>query len=482
MKSFLQKKDFFSYAMVFLALGLLLLGIKLLVIAHYGNATPFWDQWDAEAANLYRPFLEGGLTLGGLFEPHNEHRIFTTRLLVLLLLKINGIWNPLLEMVVNGVLHMIAILTIVGMLLHQLGRKTLGPLLFFSLVLFSFPYGWENTLSGFQAQFYFVLLFSVLTLFFLIEKKCFTPLWFLGALSGILAFFSLASGVFVVAAVATVFGVQYTLNIDRSWKKAIVTLVFIFFVMIGIHLILATAVHDTSKAHSIKQAVNAFIKLMSWPLAGNFFWFLVRNAPSLIFCGTLFLVRPPMYDRRWFLLGMMIWTFMQAASIAYGRAEECLASRYLDLFAFSILMNFACLLDEEFSKNVFQKGIKIIWTAIVIIALAWYCWKNLPQQLAEKKRTEIAQTLNVQNYQRSGDINDLKNKPFQDIPYPDPNRLAMILSLPTIQQILPTNIQKPESGTDLHVGRCDALVESILAHASLLIVLGVVIALIVLIC
>ena len=468
--------------MAFLALGLLLFGSKLLVIAHYGSATPYWDQWDMEAANLYRPFLEGTWMLGQLVAPHNEHRVVTTRLLALLLLKINGLWNPLLEMIVNALVHVVTILAVAGLLLHSLGKRAAGPLLFFTLVLFSLPYGWDNTLTACNAHFYCVLLFSVLTLFLLIEKKPYTPLRSLGLLCGVLAFFSLASGIFAFAAAAAVFGIQYFLSVDRSWKKAIVTLVLILLVLLGIVFTPQIAGHAALKAHSIKQFLAAFINLMSWPLPGNFFWFLFRNAPSLFFCGALFFVRPQVNDRRWFLLGVIIWTSVQGASIAYGRVDGYLASRYLDLFAFSVLINFACLLDQDSVNNLFQRNIKVVWTVVMILALGWYSWKNVPQQLAEKKRTTIAQTLNVQNYQRSGDINDLKNKPFQEIPYPDPTRLAMLLSSPTIQKILPTNIQKPANGTSVSVGRLDGVVDWVLSHALLFIVLGVVIALMALIC
>src|SRR6266576_6839573 len=55
--------------------SLLLFGIKLWLINFYGNATPVWDQWDAEAKNLYKPFLDGTLSWHQLFAAHNEHRV-----------------------------------------------------------------------------------------------------------------------------------------------------------------------------------------------------------------------------------------------------------------------------------------------------------------------------------------------------------------------------------------------------------------------
>lgn len=58
-------------------------------ITQYGNATPYWDQWNAEAELLYKPYLEGNLSWSSLLAPHNEHRIFTTRILALGLLELN---------------------------------------------------------------------------------------------------------------------------------------------------------------------------------------------------------------------------------------------------------------------------------------------------------------------------------------------------------------------------------------------------------
>ena len=42
-----------------LALFLLILGARLWLIQTYANATPYWDQWDAEAATLLKPWREG---------------------------------------------------------------------------------------------------------------------------------------------------------------------------------------------------------------------------------------------------------------------------------------------------------------------------------------------------------------------------------------------------------------------------------------
>ena len=85
--------------------------VKFIIIHFYGNATPFWDQWSAQGLYLFLPWLQGSMGLNDLLASHNEHRIFTMRLLALGLLELNGkVWNPILEMQVNAVLHTLSLL------------------------------------------------------------------------------------------------------------------------------------------------------------------------------------------------------------------------------------------------------------------------------------------------------------------------------------------------------------------------------------
>src|SRR6476646_8168159 len=168
----------------------ILFGVQIWLISYNGNATPFWDQWDAEANGVYRAYLNHTLTFRQVLNPHNEHRIFTTRLLALLLIKVNHIWNPLLQMIVNAGLHVVAILSIIYLLVRVIGQNSLVPLLAFSLILFGIPYGWENTLAGFQSQMYFVLLFSFTAMWFLLCHEPISVGWWFGLALAALAFLS----------------------------------------------------------------------------------------------------------------------------------------------------------------------------------------------------------------------------------------------------------------------------------------------------
>ncbi|MBX9742846.1 MAG: hypothetical protein K2W99_04855 [Chthoniobacterales bacterium] len=381
-----QNRSLLIIGVALLSFCCFFLGVKCGVIFHFGSAIPFWDQWDAEAMNLYKPFLEGTLTLDQLLAPHNEHRIFTTRLLALLLLKVNGLWNPLFQMVANAFFHLVALLITLAVLVYTLGKKTFFPFLLLLALFFSIPFGWENTLAGFQSQFYFVLIFSLPALFLLIEKEPFSWLWWTGIFFGVVSFFSLASGVFALAAGVIVLGVQYLLGINRSLRCAVALLLLGSLVLLGIKMTPTILGHAPLKAHSIRQFLESLMIIMSWPLPGQIGWFLVRNIPVLLFCGNFLLQPRSCHDRRWILLGLVIWSSIQIMSIAYGRSMGCMAPRYTDFFAVSVLINFACFFDGISWKPGKIKVLALAtWTVIIFYGLFSWFYKVGLHQLEEKK-------------------------------------------------------------------------------------------------
>jgi len=86
------------------ALFLVIVGAKLWLIHAWATPIPYWDQWD-EARLWLKPWLDGNWTWSDLFAPHNEHRIFFTRVLDTLVIQLNGQWDPLLQMTINAFIH-----------------------------------------------------------------------------------------------------------------------------------------------------------------------------------------------------------------------------------------------------------------------------------------------------------------------------------------------------------------------------------------
>ena len=190
-----------SPAMWLALLFLLIVSGKLLLLHVYPARVPYLDQWDAEAAGVYIPFDEGCLSWGQMVAFHNEHRVFFTRLLALALLAANGQWDPQLQQVVNTGLHALTALVLGMMFWRAADGRRLNLVVVFCAVLFTLPFGWENTLAGFQSSFYLLLLFSVLALA-LTVKRVGSGAWVLGWLCAVSSLVTTAGGLFTPVAIS----------------------------------------------------------------------------------------------------------------------------------------------------------------------------------------------------------------------------------------------------------------------------------------
>ena len=423
---------------------ILLFGMKLWLISSYGNATPWLDQWDADAAKLYKPFLEGTLRWTDLFVPHNEHRVFTQRLLALAELRINGIWSPLFQMVIDAGLHIAVILFAIALLTRVVGGGYLPALLIFALILFGIPYAWENTLEGdLGSAYYFAVLFSMALLWLTVTENPFSARWWGGVACGMLAFLSLASGVLAFAAAVLMGFTFYVLGLRKTKLQLAAIAILAGLFIVGAALTPTIAGHAYLKARSFSQFLDALKAILAWPLSSSFLFAILRNLPSLVFVGLLLWKRPPAHDRRWFLMALVVWALGQAAIIAYGRAAGSLSSRYLDTFAIAILVNFACLISIVQDHLNRQRGWANIGMAVWAVWVLFPLNKGLNQYLIHKRSASFAEEVNTRNYILTGNLGHLTDKPPLHIPYPDPKRLALILESSTIRDILPVNIRIP---------------------------------------
>lgn len=442
--SHVQYFNYFAFAVIIFV-------IKIWLIHTFGNETPFWDQWDAEAELLYKPFLSGSLSSLDFFSLHNEHRIFTTRLLALLLFRVNGFWSPILQMYVNALLHVAAIVLGIVLISRVIGHRHTSKLLAFSLCLFGIPYGWENTLAGFQSQFYFYLLFGFASLWFLTSTRSLSLAWWVGVVCAILSFLSLSSGALMPAAAATVgfllfwFGrSEKSIPTESSIKQLLSVFILAGLFVTGAIMTPSLAGHAYLKAGSFSQFFAALIAVLSWPISPSLISAMVRNFPSFIFIGYMFWKLPPKSDLKWFLLALVVWMFAQSVVMSYGRAVGVLSSRYLDVFSIFILVNFACLIFLVEKYKLMKQVIKIsslsIWALFILFALILGSINSLREELNFKRLTGNEQEENVRSYLCTRNMSHLKDKPFLFIPYPDPEGLAGFLDDPTIRSILPPRV------------------------------------------
>lgn len=137
-----------------LVLGLTLL-INFIFILKGTINIPYWDEWEM-VDHL------GKFDLSWLFAYHNEHRIVFTKLLTLILAKING-WNLYTNVAINYIL-----LIITAGFLYKIikpAANNLATLPLYFLPIFS-TLNCENLARPFQSQFHFMILFGLIAVIF----------------------------------------------------------------------------------------------------------------------------------------------------------------------------------------------------------------------------------------------------------------------------------------------------------------------------
>jgi hypothetical protein len=135
------------------ALALVVMGSRLAALAYGYSPIPFYDQWLAEYNNLLLP-IAGGQGFSTLFERHNEHVLFTTKLLTLAGYLANGYWDVTFLCVGSAMVR--ALTAALTFRLISEGSSPGSRLALWSLcaVAFALPLSGYNLLSGLQVSFY----------------------------------------------------------------------------------------------------------------------------------------------------------------------------------------------------------------------------------------------------------------------------------------------------------------------------------------
>jgi hypothetical protein len=165
-----------------------------LFVAKYGVSVPYCDSWDL--VPLLEKSYTGQLTLHDLWAPHNEHRTFFPRLIMLGLARLTR-WNIGYELALNLVIAA----GIFALLSYQLcitARETGCPALrgllpVVSLATFSLAQ-FENWLWGWQVQLFAGVLASVGSIMSLTNGNLTWRRFLLSGALGVFASYSFASG------------------------------------------------------------------------------------------------------------------------------------------------------------------------------------------------------------------------------------------------------------------------------------------------
>lgn len=428
---------------------LLMVAGRMLFTSVFAESLPYWDEWDAEGDRLLKPWMQHGLHWSDLFAAHNEHRILWTRLLSLLLFQANERqWDNLVAVYANVLVYAATALLAWCVMAPRQAGKT-GWLLpgFLVLSLSWLPFGFTNSLTGFQNQFYLMIGFAVACIGIAARGRGHwsTPVGcVLLAIAGI---FSMASGLLAPVVAGAVLTAR-TMAGDLPRRYALLGVpALVVVALTGVLLLPHVSGHDPLKAGSVGEWFIALRNNLAWPLGQSLTAVSLAWLPSL--CAGWALVRSRLARPALFpAFGIAAWVLMQCMAMAYSRgAEAVVGERYLDILALGLVANL-CLAIQLCAacrgSGWRRLGIHLCPWLYAAMCTGILCARAPAALQAAAQKQEFAriQTENVRRYIISGDLHDLQ-QPFMEIPYPDPHRLAALLGDPVLRAMLPASVRVP---------------------------------------
>jgi hypothetical protein len=485
-------KKFLTPALA-VCLFLLIVGAKWGTFDRYGSPMPDWDQWDAEAAQLFIPWFEHNQFVQHLFHPHNEHRVILTKLQNLGLGILNGQWDSRLESVVNAMLHSALGAVFWVFACRWIGARsdgrddaphrpramrsiapTLKSILFvITAALFGLPLAWQNILGGFHSQQYWLLGLSFAAIVTLPFAQRWSAAWWLGASSAVLAMGSMGSGFLAPAVVVVVIGWRIFRR-DATWRDTWPTLLLAaILIAVGLLTRHEVAWHAKLKATSVRDFYFSIVHSLQWPLRERDWAAGVLWAPWVLVmwqvCRSGFIpdksgVKP---DLQWrsaqTIAALGGWVLVQVAATAYARGAgaDYPASRYMDTLAFGAMVNAAALAWLlKGPRDQRTKGPKdptpigspsplvpwslgpfvLLWLATLAWGLHEVCDRNLRYELPDAKKYYVKAEGVMARYLAT---NDPKQLASPNIPFPDAQTLIERLSHPSLRALMPVPIRAP---------------------------------------
>ncbi len=433
----------FGLATLLLCVGSVLMGagLKLCLIERCGNDIPYLDQWTAEGSSVLRPWLNGEFGWRHFFWPHGEHHPAVARIASLLCFVGNDCqWDDRVQLVANVGLFS-AFLALLGFWALRLWGDWRWPVALLAVTaLIGTPGIYENHLWGFQSAFFGVLPLGLLHLLGMTAERSWAK-WALGALAGVAALFTIASGLASAVVLVAVAGIG--LLRDRRDFRAWATLL-INAGLVGWSLWLVSDALPASGglAHGVGDLLGRLTVLMAWPLS--------RPAAVLLqvplFACMALAAWNRGRNRAQFLVSVFGgWSLVLVGCLAVGRNSgfSAVAVRYWDILATGLVANVFALLV------LWPRGLKLrlAWGAV---ALAWAfvvgtaCWRIgtpgtlrwLGEHYAEVGREQRMMVTSYLQTGRFGGLGDGDTHPY----LPHPSFTKVLLDDPQFRRVLPPSV------------------------------------------
>jgi hypothetical protein len=422
-------------------LWLAVFGAKARLIAKFGTDLPFWDEWAKQGQMIIAPFYKGALHFGDFLIPHSEHRIAPTLLLNLALVVVGGQWDARVACLVNAGLHALIIVGVVIWVARAVSLRWGVALAWISLGLYLLPLDWENTLTGFQSQFYFLIGFSLVAIGGLLHSRGpGAAAWWIGLGSAVLAGVSMGSGFVCAAPVFLVITVRLLTSPQRRARDLATWVAALAILGAGWFWRPRAPWDAPMQAQNAAQFISYALRCLAWPQTA---WSWCGVVVWLPWLGLMFPPQRPRWAaasaRIEILFAIGIWVGIQDAAIAFGRGGGAgdPAWRYADVFAIGVLCN--ALSFSAYPR--FRRGAFALWLAAVFgaaLAASWPLWQGELPAYASRARVYEH---NVREYLATGDPQALEG----EVPFPDRAWLRRILDDPAIRAVLPPSVGRPSA-------------------------------------
>lgn len=411
---------------------LVVLGAMLWTVQFYGDSVPFYDEWEAEAGWLYRLYEQGRLGLSEIFAPHNGHRIVLTRVTALFLYVVNGGWDPQLQLIVNAFLHAFICTLLIKFGALRLNDKNLILPISATVLLFAIPFSWLTILVAFQTQFYFMMLFSILSLNYFSSAK-----YVLGYLFATLAIFSMTSGAFVLPAFIATIMIEVVRN--KSIAKEQIVHILISAVIFAVFML--TLPEETNDQAYYAQHLLGFVitilAAISWPFRVSWGIGLIIYVPFVVFIiRAVFMARVPL-----FLLSLGMFISLQILAMGYFRGGEGVppANRYWEIMIVGVWLNCMCVAYLAHHSSIkFGKKAAVVWLFIAAVGMASLGYQAFATGLpARKAESLVAQNL-ITEYLETGRSEQFDGRTTFEASHLDTNVLLNLLDDETVRNLLPS--------------------------------------------
>lgn len=436
-----------SLITTFIALGLIIFGVRLQIIDIFGSYMPYWDGWGM--GGLLYDHISRGLSFHDITVDANEHRQVFGRLLAVALFELNHRqWDPIVMMIANSITWTITGLLLIFIAIRHSHETNPIAIIAIILVLWTYPVSLVNALWGVQSHIYFMTLFAVLGSWY-VAYPLFSKQWCVGAFSLFAGGLTLAGGSFVAVSVATVYLIYAWVDNQHRHHHLWTGITAVLAATFGITLILIQDGGGNNLANlNLLNWFLTFSKTMSWPVRTHVWPFFLFLIPILVIFKHFLNNNINQSKLVPFLLSIYGFIIIIAIAVATARSSEGSgpARRYADFLTLAFIASSFALLfiqQKQFKlPKVANQLLVVAWLMTIVIAVP-YRLEVLQYTLDDRAYILPFQEKNVRQFINSNDQDWLQGKNFRHIPFPRPGTLAR--SLVKFQQanILPYQLQRP---------------------------------------